>query len=105
MKLCYPKVYLINGEEFEKMEDLKPLPFPNPTRNILSYKPYANQETSDNSVLVYDAKGSLIKTFTYALNKGFNSLEFDVSELSTGIYVFHFLNDECLKKVKISVYR
>lgn len=68
--------------------------YPNPSQNGLAHLDYASSEEETINVLVFDLAGQLLWNQTHATSKGINRLDFDFSNLSTGMYIVKIGNNE-----------
>lgn len=67
--------------------------YPNPTENYFVLK-FISQNKFNGIVKIYNSTGILVKNETFGINQGLNQMQYSVNDLSKGLYLIVFYNQE-----------
>lgn len=76
--------------------------FPNPTSGVLNVS-FMNSGSSENSLILYDLQGRLVKVLFQGTSSGEFNETYSVSDLNAGIYVLIIQNEKGFKREQIIV--
>jgi hypothetical protein len=77
--------------------------FPNPASKNVQFNLFGNGDSDKFEVLIYDSQGKVIKHNSRKLASGPNFIIYDVSDLSTAVYMFQVITNECSFTEKIVI--
>jgi uncharacterized FlaG/YvyC family protein len=100
---CDTKLYrMVPPEEQINQKVLNQI-YPNPGKQVLSYNVISGNENDQLEIDIYDATGKLVETINSILKTGLNELKFDVSDYSSGMYIFKIKDANCPTNQKVII--